>query len=61
MDLTKKPRMGYFCFCSNLYTEPKEIYLDYKERWDIEECFDYLKNSVREESSHAHNDEYFRG
>ena len=61
MDLTKKPRMGYFCFCSNLDTEPKEIYLDYKERWDIAECFDYLKNSVRAESSHAHNDEYFRG
>ena len=61
MDLAKMPRMGYFCFCSNLDAAPKEIYLDYKERWDIEECFDYLKNSVRAEASHAHNDEYFRG
>ncbi len=61
MVLAKKPRMGYFCFCSNLDTEPKEIYLDYKERWDIEECFDYLKNSVSAESPHAHNNEYFRG
>ena len=61
MDLAKKPRMGYFCFCSNLDAAPKEIYLDYKERWDVEECFDYLKNSVRAEASHAHNDEYFRG
>ena len=24
----------------------KKIYLAYKERWDIEQCFDYLKNSV---------------
>ena len=31
-----------------------------KERWDIEECFDYLKNSVRAGASHTHNDKYFR-
>lgn len=53
--------MGYFSFCSNLDVPAKEIYLDYKQRWDIEQCFDYLKNSVTSSASHAHTDEYFRG
>ena len=53
--------MGYFSFCSNLDIPAKEIYLDYKQRWDIEQCFDYLKNSVTSSASHAHTDEYFRG
>ena len=60
-DVLKEVRMGYFSFCSNLDLPPKEIYLDYKERWDIEECFDYLKNSVSTSASYAHSDEYFRG
>ncbi|NWO20859.1 transposase [Oribacterium sp. oral taxon 102] len=60
-DVIKEIRMGYFSFCSNLDLEAKEIYLDYKERWDIEQCFDYLKNSVSTTASHAHTDEYFRG
>ena len=60
-DVLKETRMGYFSFCSNLDVGAKEIYLDYKERWDIEECFDYLKNSVATSPSHAHTDEYFRG
>ena len=53
--------MGYFSFCSNLDIPAKEIYLSYKQRWDIEQCFDYLKNSVSSSASHAHTDEYFRG
>lgn len=61
MDVLKQVRMGYFSFCSNIDTEAKEIYLDYKERWNIEECFDYLKNSVSPGASYAHNDNYFRG
>ena len=39
-------RRGMFAFVSNLDKPAKEIYLSYKERWDIEQCFDYLKNSV---------------
>ena len=61
MDVLKETRMGYFSFCSNLDVPAKEIYLDYKQRWDIEQCFDYLKNSVTSSASHAHTDEYFRG
>ena len=61
MDVLKEIRMGYFSFCSNLDLSAKEIYLNYKHRWDIEQCFDYLKNSVSSSASHAHTDEYFRG
>ena len=61
MDVLKQPRLGYFSFCSNIDEPAKEIYLAYKERWDIEECFDYLKNSVVPGASYARNDDYFRG
>ena len=61
MDVIGEIRMGYFSFCSNLDVTAREIYLDYKQRWDIEQCFDYLKNSVTSSASHAHTDEYFRG
>ena len=36
-------------------------YGEEKQRWDIEQCFDYLKNSVVPSASHAHTDDYFRG
>jgi len=61
MDVLSNPRLGYFSFCSNMDVDPKEIYLSYKQRWDIEECFDYLKNSVVPSASYAHSDEFFRG
>ena len=61
MDVLKEKRMGYFSFCSNLDVPAKEIYLNYKQRWDIEQCFDYLKNSVSTTASYAHSDDYFRG
>lgn len=61
MDVLNEVRLGYFSFCSNIDTAAKEIYLAYKERWDIEQLFDYLKNTVSPSSSYAHNDDYFRG
>ena len=36
-----------FAFVSNTENDAKQLYLTYKERWDIEQCFDYLKNSVQ--------------
>ena len=40
-------RNGLVGFMSNLNTKAEEIYLKYKARWEIEECFDYLKNTVK--------------
>ncbi len=61
MDVLKEIRMGYYSFCSNIDTTPKELYMEYKQRWNIEQCFSYLKNSVVSSASYAHNDNYFRG
>ena len=60
-EVFKEFRLGYFSFCSNLDVAPEEIYLSYKQRWDIEQCFDYLKNNVSKSASYAHKDDYFRG
>lgn len=54
-------RLGYFAFCSNLRTDAEEIYLLYKERWHIEQCFDRLKNRVIAGPSHAHGNDSLRG
>jgi transposase len=40
-------RFGLFSFYSNIDTDPEEIYTSYKGRWAIENCFSYLKNTVR--------------
>ena len=40
-------RRGLFAFVSNTGDTAKQLYLTYKERWDIEQCFDYLKNTVQ--------------
>ncbi len=60
-DVLQETRMGYFSFCSNLDVTAEQIYLNYKNRWDIEQCFDYLKNSTSPSASYAHSDDYFRG
>lgn len=39
-------RHGVYAFISNLDKKPEEIFLMYKERWYIEQCFDYLKNTI---------------
>ena len=46
LDIFNDKRRGMFAFVSNTGKSAKEDYLSYKERWDIEQCFDYLKNSV---------------
>ena len=61
MDVVSETRRGYFAFVSNLDRPSEEIYLLYKERWDIEECFDYLKNDVAPEASHARNNDFLKG
>ena len=54
-DILSNNRRGLFAFVSNLDENAKEVYLDYKERWEIENCFDYMKNSVAKKPLHAHD------
>lgn len=60
-DLYENPRRGMFSYVSNLDQSAEHIYLKYKERWDIEQCFDYLKNSVDIGSPYQRNNESLRG
>jgi transposase len=53
-----KTRMGVIGFMSNLDELSEEIYLKYKARWEIEECFDYLKNSVQIGACYQHSNEH---
>lgn len=61
MDILRDRRTGYYAMVSNIDTDAKEIFLSYKARWDIEQCFDYLKNDVEPNAPHAHDNVYFRG
>lgn len=56
-DILSNRRRGVFSFVSNLEGNTKEVYLDYKERWEIENCFDYMKNSVVKKPLYAHDNE----
>jgi Transposase len=60
-DILKEKRTGYYAMVSNIDTDAKEIFLSYKARWDIEQCFDYLKNDVAPFATYAHDNEYFKG
>ena len=50
-------RRGMFAFVSNTGETAKQVYMSYKERWDVEQCFDYLKNSVQIGASHKRTNE----
>ena len=61
MDILDSKRTGYYAMVSNMDVDAKEIFLYYKARWDIEQCFDYLKNDVEPRAFYAHDNDYFRG
>lgn len=61
MDILDEKRTGYYAMVSNIDTTAQEIFLSYKARWDIEQCFDYLKNDVEPQASYARDNDYFRG
>ena len=46
VDIFDDKRRGIFAFVSNTGGTAKDDYYLYKERWDVEQCFDYLKNAV---------------
>ena len=51
-DIFADKRRGIFAFVSNTGNDAKQDYLYYKERWDVEQCFDYLKNAIDIGASH---------
>ena len=48
---------GMHFFYSNLDITPQDAYLTYKTRWEIEECFDYLKNALDLGAVYQHSNE----
>lgn len=56
-DFFADTRRGMYAFVSNLDQEPRSIFMSYKERWDIEQCFDCLKNSVSTSAPHQRTNE----
>lgn len=50
-------RRGMFAFVSNTGDDARQVYMNYKERWDVEQCFDYLKNSVQAGASYKRTNE----
>lgn len=54
MDVLKETSMGYLSFCSTLDVPAEDVYLDYKLRWDNEQCFSYFKRNVTSSVLHAH-------
>lgn len=46
---------------SNMDKPAEEIYSIYKERWNIEQCFDYLKNSIEIGAPYKRTKEELRG
>ncbi|MCD7921555.1 MAG: transposase [Clostridiales bacterium] len=50
-------RRGMIAFVSNTGETAKQVYMSYRERWDVEQCLDYLKNSVQIGASHKRTNE----
>lgn len=52
---------GYFSFISDVDDTAQNVYLAYKERQEIEQLFDYLKNILQVTPAYAHSDAAIRG
>lgn len=52
---------GYFSLISNIDDTSEAIYLTYKERANIEQCYDFLKNTMHAGAAYAHSDNALRG
>lgn len=48
---------GMFAFVSNTGYSARQLYMSYKERWDVEQCFEYLKKSVQIGASYKRTNE----
>ena len=54
-------RLGKISLISNLDKAPDEIYLIYKEREDIEQCFDAMKNDMENDKTYLRDNDAIRG
>ena len=54
-------RLGKISLISNLGKSPDEIYLIYKEREDIEQCFDAMKNEMENDKTYLRDNDAIRG
>ena len=54
-------RLGKISLISNLDKIPDEIYLIYKEREDIEQCFDAMKNEMENDKTYLRDNDAIRG
>ena len=54
-------RLGKISLISNLAQAPDEIYLIYKEREDIEQCFDAMKNDMENDKTYLRDNDAIRG
>ena len=52
---------GVFGIVSDLDVEPREVYVKYKEREEIEQVFDYMRNDLEADRSYLGRDEAVRG
>ena len=54
--MEKQYKFGVIVLKSNVSKEPKEIYFLYKERMEIEQSFDFLKNLLEQDKSYMQNE-----
>jgi transposase len=52
---------GVFGIISDLDVEPKEVFVKYKEREEIEQAFDFMKNDLEADRTYLGRDEAVRG
>ena len=49
-------RFGTIILKTNVLDGPKEVYLLYKARWEVEQLFDFLKNLLEQDKSYMQNE-----
>jgi transposase len=54
-------RLGKISLISNIGKAPDEIYLIYKEREDIEQCFYAIKNEMENDKTYLRDNDAIRG
>ena len=56
-----RPSLGRVSLLSSLHRDPSEIYDLYKDREDVEQAFNAMKNELKEDKIYLQDDEYVWG